>query len=1214
MKRMLFPIIKKYLKLLISIMLVSAMGCGIMTGLSSAYISLETSLDDYVEEYNYPDAVITTDVTNRKKIDKLMELQSVSQINARLCGDTYIKSKEGRYLSVRVFSYNPDDMQKFHIWSQRDSNGRDDIFLEYNFAEDNNIKAGNTVSIKVDDEYRDYFVSGIVSMPETLSVQPTDDSWGVNTDFGYAYAPVRLLKDEYEKKYNDVKNELDDKQSELDKEWDKAQKELEEAEEKLNEAKKQLAENEKLFADSSAEAEEKLAQLLQAETKLQSAKAELEDKRKQLDETKHTLQQTLSELEGNKDSLIQAVSGLEQIDDALKNIENITELMTGSGSSRFLDMMRAFPNAELSYVFDKADDIRNLVDIFQDYGFSYDVTDEVTDFSERLINYMDQAESDYIYINSDKVNNPSEEQKEKIIKIIKRYHVYNENASLEENIGNAREVLGFIHDIVEERNIYNTVSYLPVIGSDKKLKSLLSDIADMEIIIGELTEYTGQSVKTAGELVNAYDGIVSEMAQKTEELTAQRRQITDTLTEYGLTEDDIDDAPALIEEKLNEAKDGISQIDDGIRQIDEGLPEIESKLSEIADGKEKIISELEKADKKLSDARDEISKNQKKFDDEMTKALDEFADLKQELEKAYSELEDGEGYEMFCNQFLVYFKDGTNPKTELERLEHILEDDEINIKSSFIYEDSAVKKRIDTNLDPIETMSIFMPMIFFVITLIVVFLFMSLIIKQSRREIGILRALGFTKASIKALFCGVNLIVSLCSVLLGSVIGYFLMRYVGDYYTAFFPLPEFTFKINTGIYLLAVLLTIVTGQISTLISTGTISKILPSEAMSRPAPETADVPKLLQKLTAHSSPMTKFSVTTMLRNKKRFVFSVICISASVMMIFSSLAFITSKNYLLHQLYDERIHYDCQIFFKENPTDELIQEMNELKFVSDAQKMPYYQADIKFGGKTKSAVINALDRKTQLVGVYDRYDKKIDIPQQGIILEKHIAEELGADIGDTVEINGISVKIAEISDQSISRFQYISHEAAEALGDVTLGSVICNISRDDEQKLLEFLTENDNYLYAVFTRLAYQGNEKIFKTYDLAAWIVIGFAIVIGLVIVINTAQTNLLEKKRELCVLRTLGFQHSEISRKWFVQSFLQFIFSCMAGLPIGIYIARTALQKLSTEGREYVFANSFNEYMFTILLVLSYIVVSHFIAMNSMKKWDMVESVKDKE
>ncbi len=429
-----------------------------------------------------------------------------------------------------------------------------------------------------------------------------------------------------------------------------------------------------------------------------------------------------------------------------------------------------------------------------------------------------------------------------------------------------------------------------------------------------------------------------------------------------------------------------------------------------------------------------------------------------------------------------------------------------------------------------------------------------------------------SKTSIKMLYCEVNFIVSVFSIVLGSVIGYCLMRYVGDYYKDFFPLPEFTFKVNIGMYLLSALLTIVVGQISTLISTGTISKILPSEAMSRPAPETAEIPKILQKLTAKSSPMTKFSVATMLRNKMRFAFSVICISASVMMIFSALAFITSKNYLLHQLYDERINYDCQIFFKADPDDDFMKSMSDLPFVKDVQKMPYYQADFTFNGKTKSAVVNGLD------------------------------------------IDGVPVKIEEISDQSISRFQYMSYQAAEKLGDVTLGSVICNISENDEQKLLGFLTEDDNYLYTVFTRLSYQGNEKIFKTYDLAAWIIIGFAIVIGLVIVINTAQTNLLEKKRELCVLRTLGFQHSEVSRKWFVQSFLQFVCSCIIGLPSGIYIAKTALQKLSTEGREYVFANSFNEYIFTILLVLAYMVISHFIAMHSMKKWDMVESVKDKE
>jgi len=87
--------------------------------------------------------------------------------------------------------------------------------------------------------------------------------------------------------------------------------------------------------------------------------------------------------------------------------------------------------------------------------------------------------------------------------------------------------------------------------------------------------------------------------------------------------------------------------------------------------------------------------------------------------------------------------------------------------------------------------------------------------------------------------------------------------------------------------------------------------------------------------------MTKFSITSLLRNKLRFVFSVICIAGSVMMIFSSLAFISSKNFILHQYYDQRINYDCQIFYTEQPTDEEIAELTALKFVSSVQPLKYY---------------------------------------------------------------------------------------------------------------------------------------------------------------------------------------------------------------------------------------------------------------------------------
>lgn len=953
MKRMILPIFKKYKKLLFSIMIVSAMGCAFMTGLSSSYVSLYDSVYDYMDGYSYPDAVITTDVTHRKNLEKLKALPSLSEMNARLCGDTDLIIPEGRYLSVRVFSYNHDDREKFCFWSQCDAGGKDSLYLEYNFAEDNGIRAGDTIKVKVGKDYRDYFVSGLVTCPETFSIQPSDNSWGVNMDFGYAYASVDLLSKEEVRDYDEAK-------SELDSEWEKVRKELDSAETKLSDAKNQLAGNKLLFQLAFEESEEKLELLLDSEK-------ELNEKR----------------------------SGLEKRE---------TEL--------------------------------------------------------------------------------SEEKK--------------------------------------------AIEALP--------------------------------------------------------------------------------------EKTPEDQEKLSRINECIRETEEELLSVDDGLRQIADGRNQLLEKIEDIKSQLSDAEEKITESEKKFIDERTKALSEFEDLEAEIEMAYGQLEEGEGFEMLCNQFLAYFEDGADIDSELSKICNILEDEKIDVKSSISFEKSSAKKRIEENLKTVETLSVVMPVIFFAIILIVVFMFMSLIIKQSRREIGILRALGFSKTSIKLLFCGVNLIVSLFSVILGVLIGWLVLLYVGNYYKDFFPLPEFIYRFDWVMFLSSVVLTIAAGQLSTLISTGVISGIQPSEAMSRPAPETADIPMLLQRLTAKASPLSKFSVATLVRNKMRFVFSVICISSSVMMIFSALAFLSSKNYLLNQLYSERIHYDCQVFLKAEPDEAFMEELEALGVARDIEKVPFYQEDIVFGDKSEKGIINSIDPSTEQIGVYDQQHNRLFVKDDEIILERHLAQALGTGKDDIVSVNGTDLKISDISDQSVSRFQYIPLSDSGRLGEPAVYSLICDIDEKDEQKLLAFLTEDDNYLYVVFTRIAYKGIERIFKTYDLAAWIIIGFAVIIGLVIVINTAQTNLLEKKRELCVLRSLGFQHSEISRKWFVQSFLQFVFSCILGLPMGIAISKFMLELLSTADREYVFANSITEYLITLLLVFAYVVVSHLIAMHSMKKWDIVENVKDKE
>ena len=126
---MIKAILKKYWKILLSMTLVSALGVGILTGLTGSFVSLVKNMDRYIEEYQYPDAVITTEVVPKKRAEDLLKTEGVEYVDARLAADTVIENAEGRMLSIRAFSYTPEDRQVMHVWSGTVPDGSDDSLL-----------------------------------------------------------------------------------------------------------------------------------------------------------------------------------------------------------------------------------------------------------------------------------------------------------------------------------------------------------------------------------------------------------------------------------------------------------------------------------------------------------------------------------------------------------------------------------------------------------------------------------------------------------------------------------------------------------------------------------------------------------------------------------------------------------------------------------------------------------------------------------------------------------------------------------------------------------------------------------------------------------------------------------------------------------------------------------------------------------------------------
>ena len=57
-KGLLRALIIKYSRLIIAMILVMSLGCGLMAGMSNGFLSLKETLDFYIRDSEYPDAVI----------------------------------------------------------------------------------------------------------------------------------------------------------------------------------------------------------------------------------------------------------------------------------------------------------------------------------------------------------------------------------------------------------------------------------------------------------------------------------------------------------------------------------------------------------------------------------------------------------------------------------------------------------------------------------------------------------------------------------------------------------------------------------------------------------------------------------------------------------------------------------------------------------------------------------------------------------------------------------------------------------------------------------------------------------------------------------------------------------------------------------------------------------------------------------------------------
>jgi len=570
----------------------------------------------------------------------------------------------------------------------------------------------------------------------------------------------------------------------------------------------------------------------------------------------------------------------------------------------------------------------------------------------------------------------------------------------------------------------------------------------------------------------------------------------------------------------------------------------------------------------------------------------------------------------YANQLLIKAADGYSQEETLHYVTKFLEQKNVTVKNATENHKMFYYLYIEHAIEQVEVASIFLPLFFYMVTMIVIGLFVDQIIKTMTPEMGIMTSVGVDKKSIVSIFVTFSLTMALCAGVFGSAIGVLLNKYLTTSMIRAYSIPTIPYAVNPLITALSILSLIFIAELATVISCQKIFRITPKDAMiSNEAARTKLSPRLERII--EKAPMTlKLSINSIAQNPRRFFVSAFSIFAASVIILLSLFFYSSKTELMEQSVERRLAFDAQVYMTTEADDTLVAEIKAQDSVTDFLDCyyTYVNATTSDGAKRTYLECLAFDETahSDLAVIPDSKGKgTLALPGEGIVLPKSVADDLGVKKGDVLMIGTVPVRVAEISYQYFHPITYLSKSQMKELETDYVSSFLVNTN--DEAAFLAYMSEH-NAALTVFTSSLAHDLHGLFNSIDPMIYILIAFSLLMGFVILAIMGQNALMEQKRPMSILRAVGFTLLDISNLWTIQSVSQLFLSMLFAIPVGSAASIILFKMVSSATQVYPFIFSVPALLFTFAFVLGIIVASHLLSMVTIKRWNLAENTRSRE
>lgn len=477
----------------------------------------------------------------------------------------------------------------------------------------------------------------------------------------------------------------------------------------------------------------------------------------------------------------------------------------------------------------------------------------------------------------------------------------------------------------------------------------------------------------------------------------------------------------------------------------------------------------------------------------------------------------------------------------------------------------------------LQNMSRTLPPIFFLVAAFLVNLTLSRLVTLEREQIGLLKAVGYTKTTIAAHYIKFVIVIAIVGIAIGSVAGTWIGMYVTRLFGEYYRFPFLVFAKSPDVYLLAALLSLVAAIVGAIRAVREIVGLPPAVAMQPPAPPRFR--HLLPAWLAVDGVVSQRSVMTLrsvVHHPVRAVFTTLGMALATGILVVSLFTRDAIEQLINVTYFMADRQDATIGFVDRRPEHVVMQVAKLPGVLAAEPYREVPARIRRGNIERRVVISGRQSDADLSRIIDVDLQPVTLPETGLAISALLAQILRVQVGEVVEIDLLDGQrrtvslpvVALVEDYFGIKTMMNAATLARLMREAPAADGI-HVSVDTNQ--LEVLYDALKRMptvagIALQRRSLTNFREFIAIIVTTMASIYTGLAGIIAFGIVYNTARISLSEHARELASLRVLGFSRGETMRMLLLELALITLIAQPPGWAIGYGLAWVMRNNLAGE------------------------------------------------